>query len=63
MDKLENKMATTPILVFPNWKKEFHVHFDTSSLALSIVLIEIEEGVLDHPIAFSSRKLSTTEKI
>ena len=62
-DKLKNKMATVPILVFSDWKKEFHVHVDASSIVLGIVLIELGEGALDHPIAFTSVKLSTTKKI
>ena len=30
LDKLKHKMATAPILIFPDWKKEFHVHVDAS---------------------------------
>jgi len=30
-------MVTTPILVFPEWKKEFHVHVDASCIMLGIV--------------------------
>ena len=41
LDKLNNKMATEPILVFLDWKKEFHVHVDASSVALSIVLTQL----------------------
>ena len=35
---------------------------DASSIALGIVLAQSGEGNIDHPIAFASRKLSTTEK-
>ena len=38
LDKLKNAMATTPILVFPDWKKKFHVHADTLSVMLDIFL-------------------------
>ena len=62
LDKLKTAMATTPILVFPDWIKEFHVHVNASSIALGIVLTQLGEGALDHPIAFMSRKLSTVEK-
>ena len=62
LDKLKNKMATTPILVFPNWKKDFHAHVDASSIAFSIVLTQLGEGALDHPITLSSRKLLMTER-
>jgi hypothetical protein len=52
-------METTPILVFPDWSKEFHVHIDASSIALGVVLAQPGEGGIDHPLAFDSRKLST----
>ena len=56
MDKLKNAMATALILVFPDWKKEFHVHVDVLSITLGIVLTQPGEGALDHPIAFARRK-------
>ena len=47
-------MDSTPILVFPDWNKEFHVHVDTSSITLGVVLAQPGEGDLDHPIAYAS---------
>lgn len=61
-DLLKEKMVTMPILVFPDWTKPFHVHVDTSSIALGVVLAQPGEGELDHPIAFASRKLSSAER-
>ena len=58
----KKKMVTSPILVFPDWNKEFHVHFDASSIALGIVLAQSCKGNIDHPIDFASIKLSTAEK-
>ena len=58
---LNKNMVTKPILVFPDWKKEFQVHVEASSVVLSIVLTQPREGVLDHPIDFASRKLSIAE--
>ena len=55
-------MASTPILVFPDWNKEFHVHVDALSIALGVVLVHPGEGDIDHLIAFTSRKLSSTGK-
>jgi hypothetical protein len=54
-------MVTAPILVFLDWSKEFHVHVDTSSIALGAVLSQLGAGDIDHPLAFATRKLSTTE--
>ena len=61
-DTLKANMAYAPILVFPNWNKNFHVHVDASSISLGIVLAQSCEGNIDHPISFASRKLSTAEK-
>ena len=55
-------MDSAPILVFLDWNKEFHVHVDASSIVLGMVLAQLGEGYLDHPIAFASRKLSSAEK-
>jgi hypothetical protein len=54
-------MVTEPILVYPDWSKEFHVHVDASSIELGAVLAQPGEGDIDHPLAFASRKLSTAE--
>jgi hypothetical protein len=50
----KTKKVTVPILVFPDWSKEFHVHVNASSISLGA-------GYIDHPLAFASRKISTTE--
>jgi hypothetical protein len=50
-------MVTAPILVFLDWSKEFHIHVDAYSIALGGVLAQPEEGEIDHPLAFASRKL------
>jgi hypothetical protein len=60
-DTLKHKMVVAPILVFPDWSKEFHVHVDASSIALGEVLAQSGEGDIDHPLAFASKKLSTVE--
>ena len=55
-------MVTTRILVFPDWNKPFHVHVHPCGIALGIVLTQPGEGDINHPITYSSRKLSTPEK-
>ena len=61
-DVLKNKMVIAPILVFPNWKKEFHVHVDASPITLGVLLAQLGEGSIDNHILFASIKLSTMEK-
>jgi hypothetical protein len=38
LDTLKEKMVITPILVFPDWEKTFHVHIDASAIALGSIL-------------------------
>ena len=62
LDTLKEKMVTTPILVFIDWEKTFHLHVYASAIALGAILAQPGAGDLDHPIAFTSRKLSDSEK-
>jgi hypothetical protein len=40
LDTLKDKMVTTPILVFPDWEKTFHVHLDASAIELGTILVQ-----------------------
>jgi hypothetical protein len=62
LDILKEKMVTTPILSFPDWTKELHVHVDALSISLGVVLAQPGEGYNDHLIYVSSRELSESEK-
>jgi len=55
-------MVTTPILVFLDWKREFHVHGDASYIVLGVVLTQLGTGDIHHSIAFVSRDFSKEEK-
>jgi hypothetical protein len=62
LDTLKKKLATTLILIFLDWKKEFHVHVYASSIVLVAIISQPGEGDADHPNSFASRKLSIAEK-
>ena len=61
LETLKKKMTSAPILVFPKWDIEFHVHIDASCIALGTVLTQEGAEGIDHPIAFSCRRLSKAE--
>jgi hypothetical protein len=61
LDSLKQKLASEPILIFLEWNKEFHVHVDASSISLGTMFSQPGEGDIDHPITFSSRKLTISE--
>jgi hypothetical protein len=63
LDTLKEKIVTTPILVFPDWEKTFHVHVDASAITLGDILVQLGVGDLDHPIEFARRKLSDSKQI
>jgi len=63
LDILKEKMLTTPVLVFPDWKKEFHVHEYASCMALGEVLTHVGQEGLDHTTMFTRCRLSKAEKI
>ena len=44
LDVLKEKMVNALILIFPDWKKEFHVHVDASCIVLGAVLTQVDEG-------------------
>lgn len=62
LDTLKEKMGTTPILVFPDWKKEFHIHVDASCKVLGVFLTQPGVGDINHLIAFTNPKLSKAER-
>jgi hypothetical protein len=40
LDTLKEKMVTTPILVFQDWEKTFHVHVYASTISLGAILAQ-----------------------
>ena len=48
---------SAPILVRPNWDKEFHIFIDASNVAIGSLLSQKDEKRHDHPIYFASRQL------
>lgn len=61
-EELKNRLVVAPILAYPNWDREFHVHVDASNFAIGATLAQVGGHGLDHPIYFASRLLSKAEK-
>jgi len=55
-------MVTASILIFPDCKKEFHVHIDASCISLGAIITQDGGEGLDHPIMITSHRLSKVEK-
>jgi len=50
---LKEKLSIAPIMLFPNWENEFHVHVDTLGISLGAILVQPGDGAMDHPIYFA----------
>ena len=59
---LKKNLLESPILRYPNMKKQFIVMTDASGGALGAVLGQQDEGESDHVIAYASRTLKGAEK-
>lgn len=58
--ELKQRLTTAPILIFPDFERDFLVECDASQAAIGAVLMqERADGI--HPICFASRHLSKTE--
>ena len=61
LETLKEKMASAPILVFPKWDIEFHVHVDASCITLGTVLTQERAECIAHLIEFTSHRWSKEE--
>jgi hypothetical protein len=56
-----NKLATAPVLAYPDFSKPFYIDCDASGKALGAALYQIHNNV-ERPIAYASRMLTDHEK-
>ena len=59
---LKGKVQSTPVLVFPDFKKSFLLEMDTSKEGLGAVLSQKQSNGWYHPVAFGSHSLTPVEK-
>eukprot|EP00833_Pecoramyces_ruminatium_P017519 jgi/Orpsp1_1/1191551/evm.model.d7180000086902.1 len=62
-DNLKHSLTRAPILVYPDYSKQFIIRTDASYEGLGAVLLQIQDyDQIEHPIYFISRTLSKAEK-
>lgn len=59
--ELKSRFEQPPILLSLDPEKEFVLRTDASEASLGAVLLQERDGIL-HPVAYASRKLSSSEK-
>ena len=61
-EQLKSLLSTAPILVFPNFEKEFILETDASLSGLGAVLAQQQDNKTVAPIAYASRTLQKHER-
>ena len=61
-NKLKQVLTKAPVLIYPDFEKEFILQTDASKGALGAVLSQADENGKDHPIAFASRTCNKSEQ-
>ncbi len=61
-EAIQQRYLDAPISIVPKWDKEFHVHTNTSNLAIRAMLAQNPNGKCDQPIAYAYRLLNNVEK-
>ena len=59
---LKMKLMTAPILMYPDFNKQFIVQTDASLTAIGGVLSQINDQGEEHPVAYCSRTLNPAER-
>jgi len=59
-ETLKGYIVNPPILILPDFEKQFILSTDDSNTRIGAILLQEESGV-KHPVAFASRKLLTRE--
>ena len=61
-DYLKDRLIMSPILIYPDWTKEFILFTDASTFALRAVLSQKDLNDQERVVAYVSRSLLPTEK-
>ena len=61
-EALKESITTAPILIAPDWQREFRCHVDASQRAVGGTLTQLDDDGCDRVIAYFSRRLSGTEE-
>ncbi|KAF1326791.1 reverse transcriptase, partial [Globisporangium splendens] len=59
-EELKRRLSTPPVLALPDFDKPFGIRMDASNYAVGGVLFQ-KEGGIEHPIAFTGRKMKAAE--
>ena len=59
---LQARLCNSPVLVHPNFNKEFMLQTDASDIGLGAILSQLDDKGFERPIAYASKILSARER-
>lgn len=60
-EKLKAELTSEPVLVVPDFSREFEIHTDASAVAIGGCLMQRDKENNPHPVAYFSRKIKGPE--
>ena len=61
-DKLKAILRSEPVLLAPNFNKEFKLAVDASDVGAGGVLLQEDDNGVDHPVCYFSKKFNKHQK-
>jgi transposase InsO family protein len=61
-EDLKQRLISAPVLIKPDWEKDFHVFIDASAYCIGANLSQKNADGRDYPIYYSSRQMNAAEK-
>ena len=61
VNELKDALCNAPILKFPDFGKEFHLHTDSSATGIGACLLQEHKGIL-HPVSYVSKCLNMAQR-
>ena len=62
-NKIKAILISEPVLIAPDFQKQFKLAIDAGDIGCGLVLMEVGEDGIDHPISYFSRSLISTKEI
>ena len=62
-DKLKAVLISEPVLVAPDFQKQFKIAVDASDIGCGAVLLQEDQSGIDRPVSYFSRKLNKHQRV
>ena len=61
-DQLKQALTSPPLMLLPNFDRDFVLHTDASATGIGAVLSQLDDDGTEHPVYYASKTLSSSER-